>query len=338
MAQVYTDGPGPRGTLAAAMSRERVIAALDIGGTKTAAARVSASMELLEVRSAPTETTDEQACYQALCDALQSVLAGGPVDAVGVGTASMVDFATGHIVESNHLPLRDFPLRDRLQERFDLPAAGDNDATGACIAEHRFGAGRGTTEMLMLTIGTGIGGGIICHGRPYRGVSGAAGELGHVVVDLHGPHCPGNCPSYGCLEALVSGRVLDERVRRICAQGGEPAFATAVDAGEEPDGCLATRLALAGDPTAVAVFEELGTVLGVGLTGLVNIFNPELIVVGGGVSAAGDLLLEPARRVVAERALRPHCDQVRIVPAHFREHAGVIGAAALAVSELLEPD
>jgi glucokinase len=320
------------------MGRDEVIAAVDIGGTKIAAARVSTGMELLGVRTSPTVTSSEEACFGALCRAIEAVLADGPVVGLGVGTASFVDFRAGHVVESNHLPWRDFPLRDRLAERFGLPVVIDNDATVACIAEHRFGAGRGTREMLMLTIGTGIGGGIITHDHVYRGLSGAAGEFGHVVVDRHGPPCPGDCPNRGCLEAFVSGRVLDERARLVCRERPDSAFARAAVAGEPPDGRLATRLARAGDPDARAIFEELGGILGVGISSLVNVFNPELVVVGGGLAAADDLLLEPARRTVAQRALRPHGGQVRVVPAHFREHAGVIGAAALAVDEIVEPD
>jgi glucokinase len=319
------------------MTSPRVIAAVDIGGTKTAAARVSTDMELLDVRQTPTVTTSAGACFAALVDALEAVLDGGPVAAVGIGTASMVDFAAGRIVVSNHLPLSDFPLRDELRARFGLPVVVDNDATVAAIAEHRYGAGIGIDDMLMLTIGTGIGGGIIARGRTCRGCSGAGGELGHTVIDLDGPPCPGDCPNRGCLEAFVSGRVLDARALELW-ESGAPGFAAAALAGETPDGGLATRLALAGDPDALALFEELGTLLGVGIVSFVNIFNPELVVVGGGVATAGDVLLEPARRVVAERALRPHRDQVRIVPAHFRANAGVIGAAALAVSELLDED
>jgi glucokinase len=188
--------------------------------------------------------------------------------------------------------------------------------------------------MLMLTIGTGIGGGIICNGRPYRGFSGAAGELGHMVIDVNGPRCQGNCPNYGCLEAFVSGGTLAAHARRLAAARPGSAFGRAAAAGETLDGHLVTRLAQAGDADAVAVYVELGRLLGVGITNLVNAFNPELVVVGGSVAAAGDLLLGPARRVVAERGLRPQRDQVRILVAHFAADSGLIGAAALALTEL----
>jgi glucokinase len=319
------------------MGRDPLIAGVDIGGTKVAVACVSGDMEVQALRLAPTVTGSAEACFERLCEEVEALIAdAGPVDAIGVGTASMVDYPSGRIVESTHLPLRDFALRDELRRRFELPVAIDNDATVACIAEHRFGAGRGTRDMLMLTLGTGIGGGIIAAGQPYRGFSGAAGELGHMVIEIDGPPCSGSCPGRGCLEALVSGSVLDRRAEALAAAGSHRALADAAAAGETVDGVLLTRLAHADDPAAVAVYEEVGGLLGIGIVNLVNIFNPQLVVVGGSVSEAGDLLLEPARRVVARRALIPQRDQVRIVAAQFRAHAGVIGAAALAYTELLE--
>lgn len=316
------------------MGRGPLIAGVDIGGTKVAAARVSASMEVQALRLAPTVTESAAACFESLCEEIDALIAaGGPVAAIGVGTASMVDFERGRIVESTHLPLRDFPLRDELRQRFRLPVAVDNDATVACIAEHRFGAGRGVDDMLMLTLGTGIGGGIIAGGRVYRGATGSAGEFGHMVIDIDGPPCSGNCPGSGCLEAFVSGSELDRRARELARRDPRGAIARA---GEDLDGVLLTGLARNGDPQAVAVFQEVGRLLGIGITNLVNIFNPALVVIGGSVSDAGELLLGPARRVVAERGLRPQRDQVRIAAAHFRARAGVVGAAALAYTELLE--
>ena len=317
------------------MSTSRVILGADLGGTKLAVGRLDERLSILQKTVAPTVTGSAQACLSDLYQRLDDmVAASGAVDAIGVGTASEIDFAAGRIVDSTNLPLADVALRDELQARYAVPAIIDNDATVACIAEHSYGAGIGVSEMLMLTIGTGVGGGIICDGRPYRGFSGAAGELGHMVIDVNGPRCQGSCPNYGCLEAFVSGSALAAHARRLAAAQPGSAFARAAAAGESLDGRLVTRLAQAGDADAVAVYEELGTLLGVGITNLVNAFNPELIVVGGSVAAAGDLLLEPARRVLAERGLRPQRDQARIVVAHFAADSGLVGAAALALTEL----
>ncbi len=325
------------GSLAFAMSSQPLVLAVDLGGTKLAAGIVDDAPTLRGKAVRPTVTSDAAACLADLFACIDGLLAETQVavQAIGVGTASMVDYARGYIVESTNLPLRDIPLRDQLQDRYGLPAAIDNDATVACIAEHRFGVARGVNDMLMLTIGTGIGGGIIARGVPYRGYSGAAAEFGHMVIDVHGPRCQGSCPNSGCLEAFVSGRALVAAARRLAAERPDSAFAAAAASGESLDGPLVTRLAQAGDGDALAVYDELGTLLGVGMTGLVNAFNPEMIVVGGAVAAAGDLLLEPARRVIAARALRPQRDQVRVVRAAFAEDAGLIGAAALAFTELL---
>jgi glucokinase len=316
------------------MERPQRILSVDLGGTKLALACVDTLLRPLRVSVQPSVTSSREECLAHLFVRLDEMLAVcGPVDAIGVGIASMVDFARGHVVESTNLPLTDVPLGAILRERFRMPVFIDNDATVACIAEHGWGAGVGTSEMLMLTIGTGIGGGIITHGRIYRGRSGAAGELGHVVIVADGPRCQGSCPNHGCLEAFVSGRTLAAHARRLAVERPTSGFGAAAARGEALDGPLVTRLARAGDPAAVAAYEELGRLLGVGLTSLVNVFNPELVVIGGSVVAAGDLLLEPARREIAWRALRPQRDEVRVVEAKFAADAGVLGAAALALTE-----
>ena len=317
------------------MGTPRSIVAVDLGGSKLAAACVNEELGVTHKRVTPTETRSSQACLDDLVRRIGEVLGRcGRADAIGVGTASMVDFADGRIVASTHLPLAEVPLRDQLAARFGLPVVVDNDATVACIAEYRWGAGRGTSDMLMLTIGTGIGGGVICGGRVYRGFSGAAGELGHMVIDVHGPRCQGTCPNHGCLEAFVCGAALAREARRLADTRPGSGFARAAAAGEPLDGALVTRLAQDGDTDAIAVYEEVGRLLGVGITNLVNAFNPQLVVVGGAVAAAGELLLEPARRVVAACGLRPQRDQVRVVAAQLGADAGLVGAAALALTEL----
>ncbi len=317
------------------MAPGRTFLTIDVGGTKLALGLVDEDAAVLRRTVGPTVTSDAAGCLADLMARVGEMLAAAPeVAAIGVGTASMVDFSAGRIVESTNLPLHDVPLRDLLQERFGLPVVIDNDATVACLGEHRFGAGVGAGEMLMLTLGTGIGGGIICRGRPYRGFSGAAAELGHMVIDVHGPRCSGTCPASGCLESFCSGSAIGAAAVAQAQAKPDSALGRALAAGEAVDGPLLTRLARAGDGDAVALYERIGTLLGVGIANLVNIFNPELVVVGGGVAAAGDLLLEPARRQVARQALRPQRDEVRIVPARLGEDAGLVGAAALCLVEL----
>jgi len=214
-----------------------------------------------------------------------------------------------------------------------VPVVVDNDANVACLAEFRYGAGIGTSEMIMLTLGTGIGGGIITGGHLYRGASGAAAELGHMVIQADGPRCQGACPNSGCLEVFASGEAMGRLARDQARAMPESALGQALASGEHVTGSLLSRLALEGDPVATAVLRGVGEKLGVGIANLVNIFNPELVVVGGGAAQAADLLLGPAREVVAERALYPQRDEVRIVPAHHGPDAGVLGAAALAIIE-----
>jgi glucokinase len=256
------------------------------------------------------------------------------VEAVGFGIPSLIDQRTGIAVVAVNLPLFDVAFAALMAERLDLPVFVDNDGNTAALAEHRAGAARGASEAVVMTIGTGIGGGLILRGEPYRGALGAAAELGHVIIDFHGPHCQGNCPGYGCVEAFASGTALAREARRIAAERPDSGLARAQAEGRELAGPLITELAHDGDPGAVEAIELIGARLGMALTSLVNIFNPEVVVIGGGVIAAGDLLLTPARAEVARRALPPSRDIVRIVPARFGVEAGMVGAAALAFDGL----
>ena len=205
------------------MTPERTVIGIDVGGTKIAAAvvharlpasggRVLSAQETPRVEArfvVPTDASSPEACLHSIFACLEGVARGArPVDAVGVGVASMVDFAAGRVVRSVNLPLSDLPLRDLLAARLGVPVAVDNDANLAALGEATWGAGAGSAEMIMLTLGTGVGGGIVCGGRLYRGLSGAAAELGHIIIDVNGPKCPAACPNYGCLEAYVAGPAM----------------------------------------------------------------------------------------------------------------------------------
>ncbi len=308
---------------------------VDLGGTKLSVGLIDDTLGIRDRTVRPAVTTSTEACLADLYRRLDEALATyGPIDAIGVGTASMVDFRAGRVVLSTNLPLRDVPLRDLLAARYGVPVAVDNDANVACLAEHRYGAGRGVSEMVLLTLGTGIGGGIITGGRLYRGTSGAAGELGHMVIEFDGPRCQGACPSFGCFEVYASGRAMGRAARETAQARPESALGRALAAGEEVGGPLLSRLALAGDPVAVEVLGGIGEKLGVGIANIVNIFNPQLVVVGGGAAQAAEILLAAARRVVAAHALQPQRDEVRIAPAQHGPEAGLLGAAALVIVEL----
>lgn len=255
------------------------------------------------------------------------------VTAVGLGIPATIDHDRGLAISAVNLPIDDLPIRDIVTERTGLPVFVDNDATVAAIAEHLYGAGKGTTEMVMLTIGTGIGGGLILGGEVYRGATGAGAELGHTVIDINGPPCQGNCPGRGCIETLASGTALGREGREAAAREPDSALGAMLADGKEIDGKAVTEAALAGDATAMAVFDLVGTRLGAALTTFANTFEPQTIVLGGGVMAAGELLLEPARRELRARALPP-MNATPVVEAKMGPDAGMIGAAAMARIEL----
>jgi glucokinase len=238
-----------------------------------------------------------------------------------------------------NLPIMELPFRDMMQEQLGLPVFIDNDANVATLVEQRFGAAEGHDEVIGLTIGTGIGGGIITGGKIYRGHVGAAGELGHMVIDEDGPKCPGNnCPNYGCLEAFASGTAIGREGKLAASQEPDSALSHATEDGLEITGHLVTDLAHEGDELARMVLGHVGRKLGIGLASIVNIFDPEVIVLGGGAMEAGDLLLEPAREEMHRRALPPIRERVEVVRAKFGQEAGMLGAALLAFDGLEEPE
>jgi glucokinase len=237
------------------------------------------------------------------------------IEAVGIGCGGPLDAAKGLLLSPPHLPgWRDVPVTALAEQVFGRPATLENDATAAAAAEHRYGAGVGVRNMIYLTLSTGVGGGIVVDGRLYRGAVGNGGELGHVTVDWHGRECRG-CGRRGCLEAYVSGTSIAERSR----EAGLP-YATAEEV---------AAAARAGDAPAVAVWDETVEALACGLTSIVNLFEPELVVVGGGVARAGEQLLGPARAWVLEHAMGPAGGAVRIVAAALGDQVGVVGAAAI---------
>jgi glucokinase len=314
------------------MAPPRVIA-LDLGGTKVLSGVVDADGVVERRAVSPTATASQEALLRQVEAAVVDQM-GDDIGAVGVGIPSSIDQRKGEAVESVNVPLHGLAIRDRLHERFGIPAAIENDANAAALAEHRYGAGRGSKHMIMLTLGTGVGGGLILGGRLYRGSTGAAGELGHITIDLNGPPCQGRCRGRGHLEALASGTAAGTFAREQAARSPDGDLGRAAAAGQKVDAQLAVELAVQGPGDARDVLEHVGLHLGVGIASLVNVFNPELVVIGGGFARAGDLLLEPARRVIAETALLPAGEQVKIVPALLGVEAGLIGAGLVGFEAL----
>jgi glucokinase len=309
---------------------------VDMGGTKLLAGAVGPGLEVHHRATRMLKGLDQSSLLNAAVDAVEEARAAAAeeIAAVGFGIPCLMDRRTGRAVIAINLDLADIAFGDIMAERLGLPVFVDNDANLAALAEHRAGAAQGADEAVVLTIGTGIGGGLILGGRLYRGAIGAGAELGHTVIDMDGPPCQGSCPNHGCVEALASGTALEREAVRIAGERPDSGLGKALKAGHALTGPLVTELAHDGDQGAIDAVRTIGSYLGVAIASFVNIFNPQVVVVGGGVIAAGELLLAPARAEVAARALSPSKDEVRIVPAHFGDEAGMIGAATLAFEGL----
>jgi glucokinase len=303
----------------------------DLGGTKMLVGPVSAEGEVLSRSTQSTHERSTEQILETLEVELRKALDAWPGAAgVGLGVPATIDRDRGVAVSAVNLPLIDVPVRDLIGERVAIPTFVDNDANCAALAEHRFGAGRGSENLVLLTIGTGIGGGLVLGGELYRGSSGAAAELGHVVIDQNGPRCQGNCPNRGCVEALASGTALGREGRAAAERNPNGALGKLLAEGAEIDGRAVTDAALEGDEIAVETVALIGRRIGVALSSLANIFEPDLFVLGGGVMRAGELLLEPARHELCERALPPQ-NETRVVAALLGPEAGMIGAATMAL-------
>ena len=305
---------------------------IDIGGTKIAAGVVTGDGTVLDRTRVPTPPDDEAATLAALGEVVDQLLARNPgVEAIGLGAAGLVEWPGGNARWAPHNTYRRLELRRLLHERSGLPTVVDNDANAAAWAEARFGAGAGSDDLVLVTVGTGIGGGLVLGGRLYHGVHGFAGELGHLIVDPAGDLCA--CGNSGCLEAMASGSTLGRLGREAAAADPGGRMATLAGRPGLVTGEVVFAAAAEGDKAALALFERVGHWLGVGIASLVTIFDPDLVVVGGGVAATGELLLAPARASF-ERYVHAcaHRDLPPVVPARLGADAGLVGAAALALA------
>jgi glucokinase len=321
---------GSRRSRSAEVPVSRQAVGLDVGGTKIAALRVDEDGAVLARTSVPTPTGEGEEIVSAALAAARSVVSSDVV-AVGAGLAGMVDQCSGVLRYAPNLPWREMPVAERIGRGTGLPCVADNDANVAAWGEFRFGAGRGMDSLLMLTIGTGIGAGVVAEGKLFRGAHGLAGEVGHIIVEPGGPVC--GCGNRGCWEQVASGQAIGRLGREAVEESPASLIARVVDGDEERvDGRLVTRAAHDGDEVAREILAGVGRRLGEGIAGLVNAFDPEIVVVGGGAVDAGELLLGPARaalrRCVDAPEYRP---EVPLVAAALGVDAGSIGAAILAL-------
>lgn len=322
-----------------AAAKRRVIG-IDLGGTKLAAGVVDGGLNVHHRALRSSRGLEKHQVLDMIVEVVEELRGAGngepPVEAVGLGIPSLIDQRSGTAVVSVHLPLTDLPIRELMSERLGLPVALDNDGNMQALAEQRFGAARGKHNIVMLGVGTGISGGIVIDGKVFRGAIGTGAEIGHMTLQVDGPPCAGACPNRGCFETMVSGTAIGRYANDYARANPDSALGGELAAGREVTGATAGELARGGDPGGLEVLAKAGGYLGAGMVGIANIFNPEMIVIGGGAAAgAGELLLAPARKHFEKFGMRPNND-IPVVPAAFGAEAGMLGSAVMAFVECLD--
>ena len=311
---------------------EGYVIGVDLGGTKLLAGAVGADLSVIHRTNRLVYGLSQDELVQMIADAVDEIrtAVGAEILGIGFGIPCTFDSRSGMAVQAVNVPLKDIAFGEVMAAHLGMPVLVDNDANCHIVCESRLGIAQGATDVALLTLGTGIGGGLLLRGEVYRGWIMGGAEMGHMVVEMNGRPCQGNCPNWGCLESVASGSALVREASLAVARNPNTALGEALENGRELTGPLITELANAGDEVARGAIETIGRALGVGITNLVNIFTPQAVVIGGGVIAAGELLLAPAREVMLERALSPAKDVVRVEAARFGPEAGMIGAGLLA--------
>jgi len=305
---------------------------IDLGGTKVSGGVVAEDGELLSTARRRTPYSDVPATVDAIVDLVEELRAGHAVDAVGIGAAGFIDHTRSRVLFAPNLGWVDQPLAEQVSGRTSLPVVVENDALAAAWGEYRFGAGAGEGHLVLITVGTGIGGGVVVDGRPLRGGFGVGSEIGHIQVVRDGLVC--GCGLSGCWEQYASGNALVRTARQIAGRRrGEAQTLLGLGDGT-PEGVQGTHVSKAaalGDPVALAAFTDVGTWLGVGMADLAAVLDPGRFVIGGGVSEAGELLIGPAREsFLGGLSGRIHRPLAEVVPAALGNTAGIVGAADLA--------
>jgi glucokinase len=316
-----------------ASADDGVVLGVDVGGTKIAVGAVR-SAEAQDRVERPTQLSSTGALLDGLEATVNEVIrAAGTPAAIGVGVPSQIEYGTGTVETSVNIPLAGVPLRAELGRRFGVPVFVDNDANCAALAEAQLVP---CDNLVMITLGTGVGGGVIIHGRIFRGAHGLGAELGHFAVNADGPPCPGNCPNSGCLEAYCSGQALERDATELAEDKPGSRLSRALGADGKVSGRELVTVAEEGDPDALLIFDRFARMLGVGIAGFVNVFQPEQLVIGGGLSRASHLYFQRAVQEAAARALPALWRRVKVSLARGGADAGVIGAGALAAQEVQE--
>ena len=322
------------------VASEHSVIGIDLGGTKISTALVDSAGKIVthDYRETPA-AEGPQAVIGRMLDAARRVMAQAGVTrsqvaAVGIGSPGPLDIEAGVVMDTPNLEGWDYvPLRQLIGDGLGITAFLENDANAAALGEHRFGAGRGVAHMIYVTVSTGIGGGLILDGRLYHGANGIAGEIGHQTLVPDGPLC--GCGNRGCLEALASGTAIARQARERVARGVPTLIADLAEG--DPERITAKLVAQAanqGDEEAQEILTRAMNYLGIGMANLVNLFNPQLIVIGGGLVNIGETLFGSVRRVIDRRPFRAAAQAVRVVPAELGDDVGVLGAAAVALAQI----
>ena len=307
-----------------------MVLGVDVGGTKVAVAAVD-GVTVREATEDPTITDTPEGLLDGIELAVRRVIDKvGLPDAIGVGVPSQIDYATGTVETSVNIPLAGVPLREELGTRFGVPVFVDNDANCAALAEAHI---LGEKHLVMLTLGTGVGGGVVIGGMTFRGAHGLGAELGHMTLNSDGPPCPGNCPNRGCIEAYCSGQALERDATELASDKPDSLLAKRIGADGKVSGRELVEAAEAGDADALLIFDNFGRMLGIALAGYVNVFEPDRLTIGGGISRASHLFFDRAIQEANARALPALLRRTNIALAEGGADAGVIGAAVLAAQE-----
>ncbi len=313
---------------------EKYVVGVDLGGTKIYTALAGSGGRILSEIKVPTGAAEgEEAVIGRIAETVRSVLESAAVvkpEALGIGSPGPLDHEAGVVYNSPNLGWREVPLKKKLEGILGVPVLVDNDANLAALGEYLFGAGRGSRNMVYVTVSTGVGGGLVLEGRIFRGSGGGAGELGHMVLEPGGPLC--GCGRRGCLEALASGTAMAARARELAAKGrGRAILGEAGGSAGEITALSVSRAAAAGDAEAVGIISTAGAYLGMGLANVVNLINPDRLVLGGGALEAGGLLWQAMERELAARVLKPSLEQATVVRAGLGGRSGLMGAVAMAL-------
>jgi len=312
-----------------------VVLGVDVGGTKVAVAAVD-GVTVREATEDPTVT----ATTEQLLDGIEAVVrrmidSTGQPEAIGVGVPSQIDYATGTVETSVNIPLAGVPLREELGRRFGVPVFVDNDANCAALAEAHI---LGEKHLVMLTLGTGVGGGVVIDGSTFRGAHGLGAELGHMTLNPDGPPCPGTCPNRGCIEAYCSGQALERDATELATDKPDSALAKLIGADGKVSGRDLVHAAEDGDADALFIFDNFARMLGIAIAGYINVFEPDRLTIGGGLSRASHLFFDRAVQEANARALPALLKRTKIALAEGGADAGVIGAAVLAAQEVAAPN